>query len=84
LQHGKKVLLKAHDNYDHYEGNREKSLKKGRVIDVRGDELVYDYNSNRDPNDRTISNSYFITKKPVDEHYTIQTIDGVPTVVDLE
>ena len=79
LQNGKKVVLKATGAQAN--GNAHRS---GRIISVRKDSLIYDYDANRDPKDHTISHSYFIMKQPVDEHYTVRKIDGIHTLVDLE
>jgi hypothetical protein len=79
LQNGKKVVLNASGAQAN--GNARRS---GRIVSVRKDSLVYDYDANRDPKDRTISHSFFIMKQPVDEHYTVRKIDGIHTLVDLE
>jgi hypothetical protein len=57
---------------------------EGRIHEVRQGNIVYDHNANRGPNDRTISNSFFMLEQPADDHYTIDSHDdGSFTLVDV-
>jgi hypothetical protein len=87
LDERKTVYLQAHGKTE-LQGRRNelkavRTRRTGRIQEIKTGHLVYDFVRDRDPNDRTISNSFFILEQPVDEYYTIQkNKDGTFTVVD--
>lgn len=57
--------------------------RKGRVQEIKQGHLVYDFQMNREYDDRTISNSFFMLAAPPDDYYTIRkNDDGTFTIVD--